>query len=161
MKGTWRHQLWSPACDDQLLLGTGPVWNVVNTHRNNCPLKTCSRKQMLIVPWLWVWLLSKLSSSLLRFCWAGTCDSLVKIITVFDVIYVSVWLSLENAVFMKVFTTSDFSQSFYPPLLFTLIIESWEAWLNINIQFRTEHPRVSYSLHMNPLHAAMLIVIYC
>lgn len=99
--------------------------------------------------------------SLLRFCLAGTCDSLVKIITVFDVIYLSVWLSLENAVFMKLFTTSDFSQSFYPPLLFTLIIESWEAWLNINIQFRTEHPRVSYSLHMNPLHAAMLIVIYC
>lgn len=62
--------------------------------------------------------------SLLRFCWAGTCDSLVKTITVFDVIYVSVCLSLENAIFMKLFTTSDFSQSFYPPLLFTLIIES-------------------------------------
>lgn len=42
--------MWSPACDDQLLLGTGAAWNVINIHMNNCPLKTCSRKQMLIVP---------------------------------------------------------------------------------------------------------------
>lgn len=44
---------------------------------------------------------------------------------------------------------------------FALIIESWVDWHNINIQFRTEHPKVSYSLHINPLQVAVLIVIYC
>lgn len=57
-----------------------------------------------------------------------------------------------------------FSLTVYSCCFFMIVLEPWKADYDINISFRVEHSRVSYSLHIHQLWVSMfatVLIIYC